>query len=963
MTPLEFLAVVLPSPGSGYYCAVGYTKTKKEHDFEQALENLLTPITSWHDSKKDCYFALATFAEAGSRKAENARFLRSLFIDMDGYASKKEAAESLKSFMFKTGLDLLGTPYIVGSGGGLHVYWPLTEDVEVARWKPIAEAFKRLCKQEDMRIDMSVTADAARILRVPDTTNFKAKYATPRPVRLLAKGDTFDFQDLSSLIISGLKSPVPALPAASLQLPGTKPTSVKHSATAVKLFENSQTKFKTILHKTKDGLGCGQILHYIENAAEEEMEPLWRATLSIAQKCEDGQKAAVWLSDLHPYDHERMRQKLDQIKGPYSCVSFDSINPGVCEKCPHWGKITNPLALGRETAVSTEAKVVEVSLVPEKKSRSVLRPEPPRGYAYGQNGGVFVEKEDIDQQGNITKKHVMLLPYDVFPIDILNNGGDHLVHLFATRNSIVQEVMLPQKAVASKDETIKYLMNQNIVASFGAGNDKNLYDYIRACVEKLSTEKNPIVIPQSYGWQDDDSYVFAGCIYRKGEEPIEVPMPGLENIIANTKPTGVVENWVKVVNMMIRRKMWDHLAILLFGAGAPLMRFTGLYGMTVHCASSESGTGKSLALDTAASVWGHPVHYRTGSGTSAVAMQQRLGLLRSNPLITDEITTNNRVDFEWFPAFLFSMSEGRGKERMESGANKERLNLSIWQTIAIMSSNRPAVDYMTGARQHSSEGELRRLIEYGMDEKLDWNTEEIEIIKSLQNNYAVVGDVLVRYFVSNVDYLKTLLPKTIRQMYDEFNAPNDERFWMAGCACAVAAGILLNEKHANVVDIPMQEIIDSLRRHIDSMRVSIKGGKRSAEDVLNAFIQEYQGRFVVVKYGDKAGPLAHFHDGTSVGKTTTRADVMGRVEHGVTAGCIDFFIEERLFKSFCSNMSFSYSNLKKQLEAQFTVSYVPKKDMMSKTDAPPMRVSAMKISRRISNHEEAIGSQASVDET
>ena len=309
------------------------------------------------------------------------------------------------------------------------------------------------------------------------------------------------------------------------------------------------------------------------------------------------------------------------------------------------------------------------------------------------------------------------------------------------------------------------------------------------------------------------------------------------------------------------------------------------------------------------------------------------------------------------------MSEGRGKERMESGANKERLNLSIWQTIAIMSSNRPAVDYMTGARQHSSEGELRRLIEYGMDEKLDWNTEEIEVIKSLQNNYAVVGDVLVRYFVSNVDYLKTLLPKTIRQMYDEFNAPNDERFWMAGCACAVAAGILLNEKHANVVDIPMQEIIDSLRRHIDSMRVSIKGGKRSAEDVLNAFIQEYQGRFVVVKYGDKAGPLAHFHDGTSVGKTTTRADVMGRVEHGVTAGCIDFFIEERLFKSFCSNMSFSYSNLKKQLEAQFTVSYVPKKDMMSKTDAPPMRVSAMKISRRISNHEEAIGSQASVDET
>jgi hypothetical protein len=720
------------------------------------------------------------------------------------------------------------------------------------------------------------------------------------------------------------------------------------------------TKFKTILRKTKDGQGCGQIRHYIENATDDEMEPLWRAALSIAQKCEEAPKAVVWLTDLHPYDHNRMNQKLHSIKGPYSCVSFDSINPGICENCQHWGKITNPLALGRETAVSVEAKEIEVPDKVDGKPRKMLRPEPPKGYVYGNQGGIYIEKEDTDQQGNVSKRHVMLLPYDMFPVDILNENGDHFVLMYASRSSGFVDIKLPQKCVASPDETIKFLMNKNIVASFGRGNDKNLFDYVRASVEKLSMEKNPIVIPQSYGWQEDDTYVFAGSIYAKDSEPIAVPMQGLENIVANTKPTGELDKWVKVINMMIRRKMWDHLTIMLFGAGAPLMRFTGLYGMTVHCASSESGTGKSLALDTAASVWGHPVHYRTGSGTSAVAMQQRLGLLRSNPLITDEITTNNRVDFEWFPAFLFSMSEGRGKERMESGANKERLNLSIWQTIAIMSSNRPAVDYMTGARQHSSEGELRRLLEYIMDEKLDWSPEEIEIIKSLQQNYAVAGDVLVRYFVNNVGYLKTLLPETVQQMYREFKAPNDERFWMAGCACAVAAGILFNSKHTGLVDIPMQEIIESLRGHINNMRASIKGGKRTAEDVLNGFIQEYQGRFVVVKYGEKAGPLAHFHDGSIVGKNTTRAEVMGRVEHGVTAGCIDFFIEERLFKAYCSNMSFSYTNLKKQLEALFTVNYVPKKDMMSKTDAPPMRVSAMKISRRISDHEEAIGSQVPV---
>jgi len=34
------------------------------------------------------------------------------------------------------------------------------------------------------------------------------------------------------------------------------------------------------------------------------------------------------------------------------------------------------------------------------------------------------------------------------------------------------------------------------------------------------------------------------------------------------------------------------------------------------------------------------------------------------------VTSKNRNNFEWFPEFLLDMTEGRGKERMESGSNK-----------------------------------------------------------------------------------------------------------------------------------------------------------------------------------------------------------------------------------------------------------------------------------------------------
>ena len=464
-----------------------------------------------------------------------------------------------------------------------------------------------------------------------------------------------------------------------------------------------------------------------------------------------------------------------------------------------------------------------------------MQPEPPRGYAYGERGGVFLEREEEDADGHVVKKRVLLCANTIFPVDILNNNGSHEVHFCVVKNKQLHEVLVPQKCMASKDETIKHLANQNIMAAFGSGNDKNFYEFIRASVEKISFEKNPIKMPPSYGWQEDDTFVFASRVYSANRKPVMVPMSELQNIVASTKPTGTLEAWRNVINMMVRRKMWDQLAVVLAGAAAPLMRFTGLLGMTVHVASTESGTGKSLSLDAAASIWGHPIHYRTGSGTSPVAMQQRLGHLRSLPLITDEITTNNRKDFEWFPAFLFSMSEGRGKERMESGTNKERLNLSTWATLALMSSNRPAVDYMTGERKHSSEGELRRMIEFNMDVKLEWTQDEIEIIKSLPNNFGVAGEVLVQYMVDNVSMLRELVPECTRRMYAEYKAPNDERYWMAGVGAIITAGLLFSDKHTGLVNIPLQEIIESYRRQIDHQRQAIKGGKRTAEDGIRGF--------------------------------------------------------------------------------------------------------------------------------
>jgi hypothetical protein len=950
MTPLEFLAAVLPAPSTGMYCVAELSSIKKEHQYEESLEDLQAPIDAWHAADKDVYFALSTFAVAGKRTADNARFIRSLFIDMDGYATKKDAATALGAFLEKTGMAELGNPYIVGSGGGLHVYWPFEEAVDIVSWKPMAENFKRLCKQESMAIDMTVTADAARVLRVPGTTNFKKKYATPRPVRLLAAGDTFSFDALSKLINDRLTAPSYEAPKNVFELPGIRPTAAP-SAASIKLFENNSTKFKTIWLATQSGSGCGQLANYVENATEDGMEPIWRGLLSITQKCDDGNKAAAWLSQMHPYPPERMHEKLRSIKGPYPCMKFDSENPGICTSCKHWGKITNPLALGREVRVNTEEKEIPINIPSSSdalptETRTVKRPPTPKGFAYGDKGGVYVERMVEQDDGTKAKKMVPILPYDMFVVDILNTQNDHSVHMVALRPEGPVDLIIPQKVVVSNIDTVKALAQQNIIASFGQGNDKNLFDYVRACVEEASANKVAVKVPASYGWQDDGTYVFAGRIFSKDRPAFTLPMPGLENLQSFTEPAGSIENWRKFIKLLVAKKMYKHLAVVLAGAGAPLMRYTKLFGMTFHCASTESGTGKSLALEAAASVWGHPTRYRTGKSTSPVAMQQRLGLLQNHPLITDELTSKNRDNFEWLPEFLLDMTQGKGKERMEAGSNKERLNLSTWATNALLSSNTHMIDILTGGRKHAAEGELRRLLEILMEDPLSWEPHEIEIIKSLQDNYGSAGIMMIEYMVNNEEKLEPLVTSTVTRMYQEFNATNDERFWMAGIGASVAAGIIWSNQYAGIIDLPMKEIIKAFQDTVKYMRKAMKAGARAAEDVLNAYTGENYGKFVVVKRSD-GSLLAQLGGNQEIDQSITRTSVAGRIEHEITPGYVDYYIEETLLKAYCATMSFGYAAFIKQLSETegFFVERM-KKDMTSKTKGPPMRVNSLKIRRR-----------------
>lgn len=1003
MTPLEFLADVLPPPGHGLYCTAGLNATRKEHQFVNNLEEIKPYVKRWLGSERDVYFALSVFdpivlsLKKERRTAANARFIKAFFIDMDGYESRKEAALALNAFLVKTGLDQFGTPHMIGSGGGLHCYWPLTEAADVTTWKPIAENFKRLCAQEGLRIDQTVTADTARLMRIPNTLNFKKKYGEPRPVKFLLRGTAQVDIKRFGATVRGLLSDAfaPAsnkFEATSVQLDGKRPKKAdsKRSALAEAMLNNSVTRFQTIWIKTDNGAGCGQLAHYREHAHEDGMEPLWRGLLSWSKVCEDGHEYSVKLSELHPYTPERMQQKLNDIKGPYPCIKMDSENPGICPSCPHWGKITNALALGREIVASNEEKTYEIPLLPNapeieggtqyledsltsdqdeegveqnKRTRTAVRGLPPKGFIFGSHGGVYVEIKEKDATGVEIKSQVPVLKHDLFVVDMLRmEEKEHHAHLMAIKTigpadkpaeqiTEYTPIIMPAKAMVAKDELLKCLASHNVYADYGEAMDQYLYRYVRACVTDAAAMRKAVDVPIQFGWQKDNSFVYNNRIFRPDGKEIAVPMPGLENINRDTGSKGTLEGWRKPWELLIEREMYTMLAMCVDSFGSTLMRFSEYEGFVWHLGSTGSGTGKSLTLSLKAGVWGHPVRYRTGKGTSPMALQQRAGLLNSMPLLIDEVTAKSRDDMEWMPSLIFDISEGKGKERMESGANKERVNNSIWALTATLTSNQHLVDVMTGARKHSSHGEMMRMLEWTPDKELKFDDRERKLLRELRRNYGVAGEAWIRWVVRNQALSRDIWIQTHEHLRDVLRFTDEERYWHSACTSDIAAAILLGDKYSGLLALPVQGLIEALGELVEKARVAHRTSVRTAEDVLNTYTREFYGKFVVLRRSDD-DTLVTEYGLSSEGKTSTRSFVAGRIEHAIKhPNFVEYFIEEQQLKRHCASMSFGYADFKKQFtdptgplaKAGYVAKFGVKKDLLSRTDGPAMRVTVMHL--------------------
>jgi hypothetical protein len=353
MADTQLLSEVLSD--KGWYCIVGLKKDSlPKQIFVQTLQEANEEINQLLEKEFDVYFACAKYEKKSSRTRDNAKYFKAFWLDIDcgdgkHYESRQCALEDLEEFCLELGLS---KPTTVNSGRGIHAYWTLEEDISREEWKPVAETLKALCVKHNLVADPVVTADEARILRVPNTLNFKTD--PPSQVEIIEHAEPVSFFEFTSKL-----GPIKDLgPASESKQPLNELT--------LALMGNQEHRFKTIMLKTMKNVGCAQLRHIMENQDSVE-EPLWRAGLSIAVYCADKNVAIHRMSQGHPnYNASATETKANEIKGPYTCNKFDSIRSGVCDDCSHKGKIKSPIVLGREFLIAEEEdNLVEIAQSPE----------------------------------------------------------------------------------------------------------------------------------------------------------------------------------------------------------------------------------------------------------------------------------------------------------------------------------------------------------------------------------------------------------------------------------------------------------------------------------------------------------------------------------------------------------------------------------------------------------------------
>lgn len=816
---------------------------------QEGITDIYTCMSSQNQAEIKVSQKGKTYARA-IRFQNNVVALRSLFMDVDvkdgAYASREEAIAAIVTFAGNIGLPAPSAAVATGSGG-LHVHWAVSEYLSRIEWEELAFALQAATVEHGLITDTACTIDSARILRIPNTLNYK--HDPPRPVTLLRAKDRYPVADLRAALAPFVgRTPIRVRQEdVATVLPFPRLPALLETSELSAGIENDfpQVKIEDVAAQ------CGFVSHAILTNGADYNNPLWTLTTSLAVFTEDGRANAHFMSSGHAgYDpvatdnlFDRMeRGNIERNIGWPSCAKIEADGAKSCVSCPLRGKVKSPLNIAAPNLVGLVAP--PQAIVAATATANAAITDLPFGYSRSPHGEICraVPKED----GTIVQAVISSYP--------MENGWiqeQQSILNFHTRvyNGKTIMVSFPIAVIHTRDGIGKALGQYGMV--FEEKKLPFVKEFIVSWVKKLQESKDTVVSASPFGWVFKangvpEGFTYAGKVWLpKGETR---PGGAGDVVLArNYSPKGDLDAWKKAIAVTTDQQRPDLNVIVAAAFAGPLVPFTQYKGLIVGTYSSESGIGKTTAMRAACSVWGNPSLTAQKLDDTPNSVIHKIGILKNIPIFWDEL--KGEVQMDAFGKMAFNITQGAGKARLHYDITQREVG--DWQTLLVSASNDSLVDSMNRASKTSNAG-LLRIFEFPVEKKTTGLMpigEATRMSGSLDFHHGQAGLVYAQYLGANGEAVAKRVAEATDKINNLVKVDQSERLWTATIAVIFVGAQIANELGLTNFDVRgmlqfMLTQLGNLRKTIKSSIVDMKN-KDSVKDILAMFLGDMRARHTV----------------------------------------------------------------------------------------------------------------------
>lgn len=727
----------------------------------------------------------------GIRGTMNAVALKSLYIDVDvkegAYPTTEDALRAFQKFLQDSGMPM-PTAVVATGSGGFHAHWTLVQALKREKWQLLANALARCVQVHGLIADTQCTIDAARVLRVPETLNYKVEL--PNPVTLLSLSPTdYTLDKLQPALAPHIGVTLPGkAPVETVIVPFERRTPITGiSDLAGGIEEGSNLKDIDDVARS-----CKFIGHALNTNGADYDNPKWFLTLRVAQFCEDGRAVAHDLSCGHPgyseadTDAEFDRAERDHVErgiGWPSCAKIDAVGSSFCRSCKFFPQAKSPLHFAYAETPHVAPIQPQIPI-----PAGVIQDTVPAPYARDKDGYIWFAEQDEDTGQSIDIK---VCDYPIMDGWLQDNPW--VLHFTTvTSQGKKTKIEFPLAEFGTMGGVGKTLSAQGIVLS--ESKIKLTKEFLMAWTQNLQSLKDSVVSSTPFGWSMAngklEGFTYASRVWGNGmDRPAALSDPTLAS---QYSPHGSLDPWVTAAKMITDQGRPALDVILAAAFAGPLVRFTGREGVAIAAYSSESGIGKTTALRIGQAVWGHPIKAANGMNDTSNSVLNKLGRLKHLPIFWDEFKGDR--DTEAYSKILFTVSGGKEKNRLN--ANITQKDAGDWQTALVSASNDSLVDAIARQMKSTTAG-LYRLFEFPV---LPATTPSplpegavSRMVGALNDNYGNAGLVYAKFIGSEHKRIEAEVAATHDRIATALESLKEERFWTATATVVIMGARYSNE--------------------------------------------------------------------------------------------------------------------------------------------------------------------------